>query len=104
MTDYIDYMSSSPMTDGEEIRAFFDEQAEEQRMTNKEAAEILKTKLNIAYFSSEDNEALDLAIKALEFQERFTDIVAQAVVNSGCDSLEEFCEKIGVHNKEVEND
>ena len=50
-------------------------------------------------------EALNLAIKALEFQERFTDIIAQAVANSGCDSLEEFCEKIGVHIEEDnEND
>lgn len=39
-------------------------------MTNKEAIDILNNKLNIAYFSSEDNEALDKAIMALERQER----------------------------------
>ena len=35
-------------------------------MTNQEAIEVLTTKLNIAYFTDEDNEALGLAIKALE--------------------------------------
>ena len=37
-------------------------------MTNKEAIEHLNNKLNIAYFTAEDNEALDMAIKALEEQ------------------------------------
>lgn len=75
-------------------------------MNNKEAVEELKeiraTACEVC-IHSEYVEALDLAIKALEFQEQFTDIIAQAVVNSGCDSLEEFCEKIGVHNEEAEN-
>ena len=78
-------------------------------MNNKEAIEILKAykqKLDNACSNQldEDSKAFDLAINALEFQEKFTDIIAQAVVDSGCDSLEEFCEKIGVHNEEAEND
>lgn len=35
-------------------------------MTYKEAIEHLNNKLNIAYFTAEDNEALDLAIEALK--------------------------------------
>lgn len=73
-------------------------------MTNKESINLISRNKSVFKHDAEMTEALDLAIKALEFQERFTDIIAQAVVNSGCDSLEEFCEKIGVHNKEVEND
>ena len=35
-------------------------------MTNKEAIERLSNKLNVYGFTAEDNEALDMAIKALE--------------------------------------
>lgn len=75
-------------------------------MTNEEAAQILRTEwsINAEIFDTSFFEALELAIKALEFQDRFTDIIAQAVVNSGCDSLEEFCEKIGVHNEEAKDE
>ena len=84
-------------------------------MNNKEAIDVLKRHLHHWERLLQDGicnekegketiEALELAIKVLEFQEQFTDIVAQAVVNSGCDSLEEFCEKIGVHIEEAENE
>lgn len=73
-------------------------------MTNKEAQNEIVRNKGVFKYDPTMTEALDLAIKALEFQERFIDTVTQAVVNSGCDSLEEFCEKIGVHIEEAEND
>lgn len=72
-------------------------------MTNKEAIEHL-TQLREMAFGDVILEALDLAIKALEFQDEFTDIVANAVVNAGCDNLEEFCEKCGIDVKEADNE
>lgn len=44
-------------------------------MDNKEAIKHLTTKLNIYYFTDEDNNALDQAIKALEFVEAVKDCV-----------------------------
>ena len=43
-----------------------------------------------------DVEALQMGIKALEFQKKFIDIAVGTVVKSGCDSWEEFCEKCGI--------
>ena len=76
-------------------------------MTNEEAIEHLKN-INRRYPSSLDSTfreeceqiAINLAIKALKFQDQFIDIVAQAVVNAGCDSFEEFCEKCGIEVNE----
>lgn len=85
-------------------------------MNNKEAIEKLTNLLNSYEYAQKNEtqvmvelngmeaEALDLAIKALEFQDKFIDIIAQAVINSGCDSLEEFCEKCGINVKGAENE
>lgn len=76
-------------------------------MTNEEAIKIIQYGLideNYPVVVNVAKEALNMSIKALEFQDKFIDIIAQAVVNSGCDSLEEFCEKCGIDLEEVEND
>lgn len=69
-------------------------------MTNEEAIKILKEGEPFSEIYNKDyEEAKSLAIKALEFQDKFTDIFAQAIVNAGCDTLEEFCEKCGIEVK-----
>ena len=52
-------------------------------MTNKEAIEHLNNKLNIAYFTAEDNEALDMAIKALEERDDLIERAYGHVVGQG---------------------
>lgn len=69
----------------------------EKEMTNEEAIEILKEGQPFSEIYNKDyEEAKSLAIQALEFQVKFIDIFAQVVVNAGCDSLEEFCERYGI--------
>lgn len=73
-------------------------------MTNKEAVEWIERiiilhqveDMNVTLTDRREYEALDLAIKALELQDKLTDILAQAVVDSGCEDLDEFCEKCGM--------
>ena len=60
-------------------------------MTNKEAIEQLTTKLNIYYFTDKDNEALDLAIKALEDLAKIKEITERALRSQDPINLYKAC-------------
>lgn len=77
-------------------------------MKTLETVEILKELWRYAktdkYSETEIREALDRAIEAVEFQDKIIDIYAQVIVDSGCDTLEEFCEKWGINTQEATDD
>ena len=68
-------------------------------MTNKEAIDILNNRLNTVYFTSEDLDALDLAIKALEEVEGLPDNLhrerEQAYMNGYEDAKKKYARPTG---------